>query len=156
MKSLLLCLLAVLCAAFSGCRAVYNVERAKLDDLQAEGTIVFTRPARFTPLFGSYSISELVEITYEKVSRNAAGQLVVEAGIRFRGPVSWTNWNVPATSRVTLKTRCNFYGEGGVVNSPIIYSTNQREIVIPLGGTYAYKAVCPRAEASRYQIVLGE
>ena len=56
----------MLCGAmfFGGCYAVYNANRA--EDLSREGSIVFTRPARFTPFFGSYSISDFVEIVYEK------------------------------------------------------------------------------------------
>ena len=138
-----------------GCQAVYNANRAPADKLQAESTIVFTRPAQFTPFFGSHSVSEFIEIVYERVSRNEAGFLVVEAGIRNRGPVSWTNWDVRAPSRLTIQTRCNFYREGGLA-SPIIYSTNRQEIVINKGETFAYKAICPLPEASRYQLILGD
>lgn len=144
----------MLCGAmfFGGCYAVYNANRA--EDLSREGSIVFTRPARFTPFFGSYSISDFVEIVYEKAYKNEAGQLVVEVGIRNRGPVSWTNWNMRAPERLTIKTTCNFYN-GNRNGSPIVYSTNRREIVINRGETFAYQAVCP-AEAFSYQVILGD
>ncbi len=142
-----------ICSMFiCGCHSVYNANRA--DDLSREGSIVFTRPARFSPFFGSYSISEFVEIVYEKAYKNAAGQLVVEVGIRNRGPVSWTNWHVKAPERLTLKTICNFYN-GNKNGSPIAYSTNRREIVIGRGETFAYQAVCP-VEAFSYQLILGD
>lgn len=141
--------------ALCGCEAVYSANRASTHKLQSEGTIVFTRPARFSPVFGSYSISELIEITYERVSRNAAGCLVVEAGIRYRGPVEWTNWYSTAPARITLRTVCNFF-QGGGPETPIVYSTNQRNIVISRGETYAYKVICPKDSADRYQIILGD
>ncbi|MBQ9788040.1 MAG: hypothetical protein IJW31_00370 [Lentisphaeria bacterium] len=138
-----------------GCQATYNVNRASHADLASEGTVVFTRPAKFAPLFGSYSLSEFVEIVYERSSKNEAGQMVVELGIRNRGPVSWTNWDRKAPERITLKIRSNFYLENSI-NSPIVYSTNQQEIVISRGETYAYKVTCPNVNAMGYQIILGD
>ncbi len=142
-------------ATLCGCRAVDNANRASNDDLAAEGSVVFTRPAKFYPFFGSYSISEFVEITYEKVSRNSAGLPVVEVGIRNRGPVLWTNWYENAPKNITLNAVCSFY-QGTRVTSPTVYSTNHRKIVIPRGETYVYKAVCPVKNAESYQLVLGD
>ena len=136
----------------SGCRAVYSANRA---DADREGTIVFTRPAKFHPFFGSHSLSDFVEITYEKVSRNHAGQLVVEAGIRNRGTVQFSNWYKRAPENITVRTQCNFF-EGNSSNTPIVYSTNQRDIVIPRGKTYPYRAVCPATKANSHQLILGD
>lgn len=156
MKSIATLFSAVIAALFlTGCEATYSANRAPAGKLQSEGTIVFTRPAQFTPFFGSHSVSEFVEIVYERVSRNDAGFLTVEVGIRNRGPVSWTNWDVRAPERLTLKVRSNFYGEGGLA-TPILYSTNREEIVVGRGETFAWKAVCPVPEASRYQVILGD
>ena len=141
-------------AVFCGCTAVDSANRADVGEVAREGTVVFTRPARFTPFFGNYSISQFVEIVYERASRNSAGQLVVEVGIRNRGPVSWTNWHVNAPRRLTLKSRANFYRGG--INTPMVYSTNTQVIVIGRGETFAYKVVCPNPEADAYQIVLGD
>lgn len=152
MKYFLLFAAVFSCVLFSGCYSVYNANRA--EDTSREGSIVFTRPARFSPFFGSYSLSEFVEIVYEKAYKNEAGQLVVEVGIRNRGPVSWTNWHVRAPERITLKTICNFYN-GNRNGSPIAYATNNREIVINRGETFAYKAVCP-VPAFSYQVILGD
>lgn len=140
---------------FCSCHPVTSAHRADINKTTNENSIIFTRPARFTPFFGSYSISQFFEIIYERASRNEAGQLVVEVGIRNRGPVSWTNWPQYAPSKITLNTHCNFY-QGNRVVSPIVYSTNHQRIVIGRGETYAYKAVCPVQTAESYQLVLGD
>ena len=140
---------------FAGCTAVDPVDHAK--HLESEGTIVFTRPARFTPWFGNYSISQFLEITYEHASRNSAGQLVVEVGIRNRGPVSWTNWYRHAPEVLNIAATCNFYGtQAGALGGPVVYQTNRRTLTIRRGETFSYKAVCPVEGANGYQLVLGE
>ena len=154
MKRYALIFFASLVSVFCGCIAVDNVKRADARVLDRESSIVFTRPARFTPFFGNYSINQFIEIVYERVSRNSANQLVVEVGIRNRGPVSWTNWDMSAPKRLTIKSRCNFY-QGGI-NTPIVFSTNTQIIVIGKGETFAYRAVCPIAEVKNYQLVLGD
>ena len=148
-------LLLVTAFVFCSCTAVDNAERASVADLQAESSVIFTRPARFTPFFGSYSISRLIEITYERASRNQAGQLVVEVGIRYKGHTGWTDWYVKTPRQISLKSICNFYQDGGV-DTPVVYATNQRTLLIQRGGTYAYKAVCPVKSANRFQLVLGD
>lgn len=137
---------------FWGCRAVYAVNRADADN---DGTIVFSRPAKFHPFFGSRSLSEFIEVTYEKFSRNEIGQPVVEVGIRYRGPVKFSDWFSKAPNSVAIKVRTNFL-EGVNVSSPIIWSTEDREIVIPLGQTYAYRAVCPVVKVQGYRVILGD
>lgn len=155
MKHLSILLAACALAVFCGCHPVENVDRVSYTDLDRESSVVFTRPARYTMFFGSRSIRDFVEIVYEQASRNAAGQLVVEVGIRNRGPVSWTNWPQHAPDRLGLKVVTNFYsGQRGA--SPIVYSTNRPTILIGRGQTYAYKAVCPVPNATSYQVVLGD
>ncbi|MBE6403293.1 MAG: hypothetical protein IKD10_13670 [Lentisphaeria bacterium] len=147
----------LVCAAviFCSCRPVHEVPRPDIDKISAEGSVVFTRPAQFTPFFGTYSLSAFIEIVYEQAYRNEAGQLVVEVGIRNRGPVSWTDWHRKAPQQLTLNTRCNFY-RGNRVASPMVYSTNRQKVVIRRGETYAYKVVCPVQDAQNYQVVLGD
>ena len=148
---------AIATLVFCGCTAVDPIARADQGDMASEGTIVFTRPARFTPWFGNYSISQFIEVTYERASRNEAGQLVVEVGIRNRGPVSWTNWHRHAPELLNIAATCNFYGtQAGAVEGPIMYQTNRRTLAIRRGETFAYKAVCPVDGANGYQLVLGD
>ena len=148
---------ALAALAIGGCTAVDPVARADQRELAAEGTIVFTRPARFTPWFGNYSISQFLEITYEQVSRNPAGQFVVEVGIRNRGPVGWTNWHRHAPKTLNIAATCNFYGTpAGALGGPVVYSTNRRVLAINRGETFAYKAVCPVEGANGFQLVLGD
>lgn len=149
--------IGVLSLNFLGCTAVDPVARADRAAMSQEGTVVFTRPAHFTPWFGNYSISQFLEITYERVSRNDAGQLVVEVGIRNRGPVSWTNWNTHAPKTLSIAATCNFYETAaGALGGPVVYQTNRRMLVINRGETFAYKAVCPVDNAKGYQLVLGD
>lgn len=157
MKISLIAAAAIAGAVFCGCTAVDPVARADQVDMAREGTIVFTRPARFTPWFGNYSISQFLEVTYERASRNAAGLLVVEVGIRNRGPVSWTNWHQHAPKILNIAATCNFYGtQSGALGGPVIYQTNRRTLAINRGETYAYKAVCPVEGANGYQLILGD
>lgn len=157
MNGLALAAIAICYMAITGCTAVDPVARVDRNDLANEGTIVFTRPARFTPWFGNYSISQFIEIVYERASRNEAGLLVVEVGIRNRGPVSWTNWHTRAPEYLNIAATCNFYeSSAGVMGGPMIYQTNRKVLTIGKGETYAYKAVCPVENAMGYQLVLGD
>lgn len=152
-KIIVVCSIALL--FFCGCKAVYTVERVAPNELQKEGSIVFTRPVRFSLWAGSYSLNEFIEITYERTSRNDAGFLVVEVGIRYRGPVRWTNWYKTAPEKLPLRMVCHFYQDAGSASSAV-YSTNHREIVISRGETFAFKAVCPVITANNYKLVLGD
>lgn len=154
MKKLLFLFPAVVLAVVCGCRPVHNANYVTPTRALEEGPVVFTRTAQYQPFFGSYSIREFVEITYCNAHRNEAGQLVMEVGIRNRGPASWTNWWKNAPEQISLKAQCKFF-RGIRVASPIVYSTNRENIVIKRGETYAYKAVCPRGEAETAQLVLG-
>lgn len=152
MKKSLFAFIAVFSAVvFSGC---YSTDPVAISQTP-EDSIVFTRPKRFAPAFGSYSLNEYVEVTYNRSYRNNAGLLVVEVGIRNRGPVSWTNWFVTAPENIYLTTRCTFFN--GVRNgSAPVYHTNQSNIAIGRGKTYHFKAICPDASATDYQLVLGD
>lgn len=121
----------------------------------AEGTVVFTRPARTAIFFGTYSLAQFFEITYDRATRNENGFLVVEVGVRNCGPSSWVNRYQTMPDSITIKAQCNFYS-GLDTNSPICYSTSQQAILVRHGETYAYKAICPLKEAQSYQLVLGD
>lgn len=150
--------LAVAVLSFAaGCYSVKPVDRVALSDQMTEGSVVFVRAEQFTMWFGSHSPRAYFEIVYERFSRNEAGFPVVELGLRYRGGVHWTDWNKPMPQTVTLGAVCNFYATPAAqAGGPILYSTNREQIVLRLGETYAYKAVCPVKKAGGYQIVLGE
>lgn len=146
----------VLALALAGCRTNYPVSRVPTSELMTEGTVVFDRAARNNPFFGTHSVVEYVEVVYDRFSVNEAGQPVVEVGIRYRGPVSWTNWFKDAPENLNLSAICNFYDTPAAqAGGPIVYSTSRLPIVVKLGETYAFKAVCPRTSARGYQVVLG-
>lgn len=140
-----------------GCHANYPVSRVPQADLQMEGTVVFDRASRNNLFFGNHSLVEYVEVVYDRFSVNEAGQPVVEVGIRYKGPDSWTNWFKNAPPQLNIAATCNFYGTPAAqAGGPIVYATNRQPIVIKLGETFAYKAVCPVTTAKGYQVVLGE
>lgn len=148
-------LLAALVVGLTGCHANYTVSRPT--DLHTEGTVVFDRATRNNLFFGNHSLVEYVEVVYERFSVNAAGQPVVEVGIRYKGPDSWTNWYRTAPRRLRLAATCNFYDTPAAqAGGPIVYATNRQPIVLILGETFAFKAVCPLASARGYQVVLGQ
>lgn len=149
----------LVCLAFFavGCHANYPVPRPLPDELTREGTVVFDRATRNNLFFGNHSLVEYVEVVYDRFSVNAAGQPVVEVGIRYKGPDSWTNWFKNAPPQLNIAATCNFYGTPAAqAGGPIAYATNRQPIVIKLGETFAYKAVCPVTTAKGYQVVLGE
>lgn len=150
-------LLGVMLGCLAGCRANYPVSRVSQADLQMEGTVVFDRASRNNLFFGNHSLVEYVEVVYDRFSVNAAGQPVVEVGIRYKGPDSWTNWYKDAPPQLKIKATCNFYGTPAAqAGGPIVYAVNRLPVAIKLGETFAYKAVCPVTTARGYQVVLGE
>ncbi len=141
----------------AGCYSVKSLSKVPERRLAGEGTVVFTRPEQYTPLFGSHSPREYFEVAYERFSRNAAGQAVVEVGIRYRGGVHWTDWHRSMPQNVTIGARCNFYDTPSAqAGGAIVYSTNRERIVLQRGETYPYRATCPVLSAAGYQLVLGE
>ena len=155
MKKILI--LGGLALGLAGCHANYSVSRVPQGYLQTEGTVVFDRAARNNLFFGNHSLVEYVEVVYDRFSTNEAGQPVVEVGVRYKGPDSWTNWYKDAPSQLNIAATCNFYETPAAqAGGPIVYATNRQPIVIKLGETYAYKAVCPVTTVKGYQVVLGE
>ena len=149
--------MALAVAACAGCYSVKPVDRVAVADMISEGSVVFVRAEQYTLWFGSHSPREYFEITYERFSRNAAGQPVVELGLRYRGGVQWTDWYKSMPETVTLGAVCNFYPTPAAqAGGPAIYSTNRERLVMQRGRTTVYRAVCPLKNAEGYQIVLGE
>ena len=153
-KTLFICSAVV---GLVGCHANYSVSRVPQSNLQAEGPVVFDRASKNNLFFGNRSLVEYVEVVYDRFSVNEAGQPVVEVGIRYKGPDSWTNWYKDAPPQLNIAATCNFYETPAArAGGPIVYATSRLPIVIKLGETYAYRAVCPMSTAKGYQVVLGE
>ncbi len=147
------CALSML--ACTGCRAVDPVDVAT--GLSDEGSVIFSRSDDYTMLFGSRSANDYFETTYCHFSRNAAGQPVVEVGVRYRGGTSWTNWFRTMPKHVELSATCHFYRTPGAqAEGPAIYATNTQKLIFTLGQTTAFKAVCPVKTAMGFQVVLGQ
>ena len=149
--------LLTLGAALGGCYSVTPVDRVDTGAMMGEGTVVFARPSKYTPYFGTYSPRDYFEVVYERFSTNEANLPVVEVGLRYRGGVSWTDWFRDMPQTVTLTAVCSFYADmRAQAGGPAIFATNRERIVFQRGMTYAYKAVCPLTNARGYQLVLGE
>ena len=149
-KNIFLMLMLVCAFVFCGCQATHPVSPAGKGD---NGNVVFTRPVKYHWGFGSYSSREFIEIAYCKFRTDDAGQKVAEVGIRYHGPNDWFNWWKQAPEQISIGSKCQFY-EGALEHSRIIYETNNQNIIIRLGETYAYRAVCPNPAAKNFQLVL--
>jgi len=139
----------------SGCQAVQTVDRADSTDMATESTIVFTRPARYAT-WGTNSLREYIEVTYERFYVNEAGQNVLEVGLRYRGATNWYDFFVKAPESITFAGQTNFYSEQRPHTGAPLYSTNRQTILIRRGDTFNYRAVSPRKGALSYQLVLSE
>jgi hypothetical protein len=138
----------------SSCRSVYNADHISHGDRNREGTIVFVRPDRYS-IFGTRSIRDYVEITYEESGENEAGLLQVEVGFRNRGGQHWWNLHGPD---ILLSIKAAFYERGGSgtpVGNPV-YETNWQPIKITRGETSHYKAICIADNTQSYQITVSE
>lgn len=140
--------------AFTGCLPVEPV----VVNLTPQGDVVFTRPFRWQPFFGSYSANEYIELTHRNAYRNDAGHMVVQVGIRNRGAESWTNWFVTTKKYLYLDGKINFFeGDRNSQNKKIV---NLKDEFIPItirrGDTYWFEAVAPTASCSDFQLILSE
>ncbi len=157
MKYLKLTLLTVVAALFSltGCKSVQSVDRADRADLANEDTIVFTRPADYA-IWGTNSLRDYLEVTYERFYVNDAGQNVLEVGLRYRGATNWYDFFVTAPESISFAGQANFYAGRSPRGGAPLYSTNRQTILIRRGDTYNFRAVSPRKGAESYQLVLSE
>jgi hypothetical protein len=147
--------LVVAVVALAGCKTVHNVDRVKPSKLTKEGTVVFVRPTEYS-LFGTKSLSDYVEITYDQARRNDAGLLEVRVGLRDRGGQHF--WDVRGMD-FAVSAKTTFYAEpvaGSDHRSPPVYETNWQRVMMVRGGTADYKAVCPMKEGAYYQVTLSE
>ena len=148
---------AVVSLLFAGCsyHTSHPGQRVSADELAREESVMFLRPDRYT-LLGTRSVSDYVEITYERVTINESGQSVVEVGLRNRGGQHWYDKSGPS---VALSVKSSFY-ESPVSDTgptgPPVYETNWRPVPIPRGQTANYKAVCPVRTGRYYQVLITE
>lgn len=143
----------------SACSSVEGISSADQAELNSEGDAVFVRPQDYTILFGTRSLSSFIEITYNRSFINEAGQMVVELGMRNRGPSNWYNFLDTAPNDIVIMAKANFYvtpKQGHGPSSPPIYSTNDRKFVIKRGQIVACRFVCPVKTAKSYQVVFSE
>lgn len=142
----------------TACRATQNATGADRAKIEEEGTVIIARPEKYFIFFGSRSIGEYLDITYDRLTRNQAGQTGIDVGIRYKGGTSWYNFMNTSPEYVTLYVRADFY-EGtrlGKSYGPPIYSTNRQVVHIRLGDTFNFKAVCPDVRAQSCQIFITE
>lgn len=133
----------------SGCRSVSDATRMK--HVGEEGNLVFVRPDRYT-ILGSRSLSQYVEIVYEKMTVDEHGKAHVTVGVRNVGGHSWYDLKGPS---FTLGATIAFYKTPGPDSAPI-YRSNQRSYVIQRGETAHLAFDCPVAGAASYQIVFSD
>lgn len=148
--------LLVLIVTAVGCHSTYNVQRMKSEEIEREGNIVFVRPTKYFPFFGTKSLRDYVRVTHDKPIRNNAGFLEVAIGLRDIGGVHF--WDLKGPD-FPLSIKTAFYDQpysaGGQTSVPI-YETNWQTIKMLRGVTTEYKAVCPKKEGAYYQVVISE
>lgn len=135
----------------TGCATTYEAKRNSIAD---EGTIVFTRDSDYA-IFGTRSPHDTIEVVYERLQANDAGQPVIEIGLRYTGFTGFTSWSKTSPKNVALIAQCHFF-EGPNRSGPIVYSTPRQPILFKLGEITPYKASAPVKNAQSYQLVIGK
>ncbi len=134
---------------------VYNADRVSAERLEQEGTIVFVRPTEYS-VWGTKSIREYIEIAYERASRNEAGLLQVDLGLRNRGGQRFYDKEGPSF-QVSMKTA--FYDKplaSGTPQAVPVYETNWQSLRLLRGATEHYQVTCPLSSARYYQVTISE
>ncbi|ACL04924.1 hypothetical protein Dalk_3234 [Desulfatibacillum aliphaticivorans] len=155
-KVLLIVLSGLVLLSLASCQTVHNAAKVDSEDVAKEGTIVFVRPTKH-PVLGVRSISDYVEITYEKLDRNEAGLPKVSVGFRNKGGARFYDTKGP-DYQISVKT--SFYttplpSMGGSM-SPPVYETNWQTLTMLRGGTNHYSCLCPNKDAVYYQVTVSE
>jgi len=139
-----------------GCKTTYEARRTPAEELQEEGSIVFVRPDRYT-IFGTRSIRDYIEITYEQISVNEAGYPVLTVGLRNRGGQHF--WDVKGPE-VQLSVQTAFYDKPiqpeGAASGSAAYRTNWQTVKLVRGQTFDYNVACPVKGANYYQMTISE
>ncbi len=158
MRKLLLFLISsgLVLLSLASCQTLHNATRVDSETVQKEGSIVFVRPTKH-PVMGVKSISDYVEITYERLGRNAAGMPQVQVGFRNKGGSRFYDTKGP-NFQISVKT--SFYDlplpSGGGTMSPPAYETNWQTLTMLRGDTNHYSCLCPIKDAVYYQVTVSE
>lgn len=153
MKQFIYFLMVGAIAFLSGCATTYDAQRGDISD---ESSIVFTRAETYQ-LFGTRSPWEFFEVTYENFTLDAAGQPIVEVGLRYIGNtgISLWSWTPPPSERnVSLYATCAFYAQPSR-QGQILYTTQRLPLLFRLGEITPVKFTAPVKGAASYQIVIG-
>jgi len=134
-----------------GCRSVHDVQRMDAGKAQAEGSLVFVRPDRYT-ILGTKSMRDYIEIVYEEMKVDERGMAHVTVGVRNVGGRRWYDTKGPS---VQIGAEIAFYRTKGVDSAPS-YRSNRRSVVIQRGETAHLVFDCPVAGAAAYQIVFSD
>lgn len=146
----ILALILTLC----GCHSQYAVQRAAEEPSQTS-TVVFVRPAEYSPLFGTKSLRDYVEVVYEQAKRNDSGRLQVSIGLRNRGGQHIYDTN--GRDVIHLSARVVFYAsELANRQQAPVYESGWESVVIERGNTRDFTVVSPSKEARYYQVILSE
>ena len=139
----------------AGCGTVRNADTVEKGELAKESNLVVVRPDRYT-LLGTRSVKDYLEISYEKLTRNAVGFPVVSVGVRNHGGEHWWDLNGPD---FTIYAQAVFYAEpvaGIDVRSRPLYKTNKRAVPLKRGETANLSFTCPVKSAKGYQVIFSE
>lgn len=134
---------------------VYNVDRVSAERLAGEGTIVFVRPSEYS-IFGTESLRDYVEVSYENTTRNNAGFLKLTVGLRNRGGQRHYD---KAGPDFPISVKTSFYDRplaAGTPQSPPVYETNWQTVKLLRGATEHYQVICPVASGGYYQVTISE
>jgi len=160
-RHIYLYILLIIVVAVSGCvtpdtvSSVYNAERASSEKLADEGTIVFVRPKNYN-IFGTESIRDYVEVTYERASRNNVDLLKIDLGLRNRGGQRFYD-SVGPSFQISVKT--DFFEKPLISGKPQaapVYETNWQAVKLLRGATEHYQVVCPIKTGGYYQVTISE
>lgn len=147
--------LFIILGMLTGCRTISKTNRVSQTQLAAEPQLGFVRPDKYT-ILGTRSVSDYIEIVYERATTNAVGLPLVEIGIRNRGGQHFWDLKGPP---VVLSIKGTFYNtpieQTGPTSGPA-FETNWQPIRIVRGDTAHYRVLCPIKEARYYQIRLSE
>lgn len=150
-----LCILVISALAISGCQTTYNADRPKAVEGQAEDSIVFVRPDRYS-IIGTRSIRNYVEVVYEQSNHNEADLLRVSAGFRNKGGQQIYDFKGPD---FVISVKTTFFNEpiqATGPQGPPVYETNWQTLSMNRGAISHYEAICPVPEGLYYQIVVSE